>query len=61
MFLPVPIYSQLRNGDSVDSPVLGSGRLCGTTVPSGTFMTTGNRLHVKFVSDAQNNAAVTKS
>lgn len=48
---------QLRNGDSVDSPVLGSGRLCGNTVPT-ELVTSGNRLHVKFVSDAQTSSNV---
>ena len=41
---------QLRNGDSVDSPVVGDGRLCGNSIPS-VMTTSGNHLHVKFVSN----------
>ncbi|XP_046451773.1 cubilin-like isoform X2 [Daphnia pulex] len=50
-------YVILRNGDSVDSPVLGSGRLCGNSIPTSALVTTGNKLHIKFVSDGQTNSA----
>ena len=46
-------YLMLRNGDSVDSPVMGSGRICGNAIPTAALATLGNRLHVKFVSDGQ--------
>ena len=58
LYFVIMWFIQMRNGDSVDSPVLGNGRLCGNTVPSGVFSTSSNRLHVKFVSDALTNAAV---
>jgi hypothetical protein len=37
---------------------MGSGRLCGNSIPTGELVTTGNKLHVKFVSDGQTNSAV---
>lgn len=39
---------QLKNGESPESPLLGDGKYCGTTVPE-TLMTTGNKLFVKTV------------
>ena len=39
---------QLRNGDQVDSPYLGSGRFCGSTLPTLPD-TSSHRLHVKLV------------
>lgn len=40
-------YLQLRNGANEESPFLGSGRYCGTTVPAN-LETNGNHLFVHF-------------
>ncbi|XP_049840768.1 cubilin-like [Schistocerca gregaria] len=41
-------FLMLKNGDSDDSPLLGSGKYCGQK-PNGQLQTTGNKLFVKFV------------
>uniref|UniRef100_A0A8C7MPL4 Inactive serine protease PAMR1 n=1 Tax=Oncorhynchus kisutch TaxID=8019 RepID=A0A8C7MPL4_ONCKI len=45
-------YVELRDGDSLSSPVIG--RFCGNELPP-PIRTSGSRLHVLFVSDGYNN------
>ncbi|XP_064843720.1 inactive serine protease PAMR1-like isoform X2 [Oncorhynchus masou masou] len=45
-------YVELRDGDSLSSPIIG--RFCGNELPP-PIRTSGSRLHVLFVSDGYNN------